>query len=95
MNPKLAAKHMEELAEDVANMDDENQEKFAALLPMMAKLFRRDAQVKCVMLMSDETHTTLVRINADEYEAHRLIVDALPKHTEVLMRGAPAQGDLH
>ncbi len=95
MNPKLAAKCMAELTEDVKYMDESAQEAFAALLPMLAKLYRRDSQTKCVLLLTNESYSTIMHINADEFEAYGLIADAMPKHSALLMRDAPDAGFLN
>ena len=89
MNKQRTAKIMAELAEDVHHMDEQAQEAFAMLLPMMAKLYRNDSKTKCVLLFSDDTHNTIMHINADQFEAYGMIVEAMPQHSALLMRDAP------
>jgi hypothetical protein len=95
MNPKLAAKFMAELTEDVKHMDEDAQTSFAALLPMLSKLYRRDSTVKGVLIFCDADSQTLIRINADEYEANGMLHTAMPLHEELLKANAPDQGRLN
>lgn len=95
MNPKLTAKYMAALTEDVKFMSEESQEAFAALLPVLSKLYRDDAQTKCVMLFANEDAQTLIRINADEFEAHGIIHNAVIFHDELLTADQPRNGRLN
>lgn len=95
MDPKLAAKFMAELTEDVKHMDEDAQTSFAALLPMLSKLYRRDSTVKGVLIFCDADSQTLIRINADEYEANGMLHTAMPLHEELLKANAPDYGRLN
>jgi hypothetical protein len=53
MDPKLAAKCMADLTEDVKHMDESAQASFASLLPLLSKLYRRDSTVKGVLIFCD------------------------------------------
>jgi hypothetical protein len=92
MNKQTVARCLADLTEDVAHMDDDAQESFARLLPVLSKLYRRDAKAKGILLLSDDTQSAVFHINADEFEAYAMIVEAMPKHTALLMRDAPESG---
>lgn len=89
------AQYMAELTDDVAHMDEQAQEAFAALLPVMAKLYRDDAKAKAVLILTDEDSQTLVRINADEYEANGMMHNALPMHEELMKADVPNLGRMN
>jgi hypothetical protein len=91
----MAAEYMASLTEDVKFMSKESQEAFAALLPLLSKLYRDDAQTKCVMLFATEDSQTLIRINADEFEAHGIIHNAVVFHDELLTADQPRNGRLN
>lgn len=95
MNKLNMAKYMAELTDDVEHMDEQAQEAFAALLPVMAKLYRNDAKVKAVLILTDDDSQTLVRINADEYEANGMMHNALPMHEELMKAHAPDHGRMN
>ena len=73
-----------ELARDTEHMSEERQECFAAMLPTLSKLYRDDAHVKAVLIVCDSDSQTLIRINADEFEANGMLHAALPFHEELL-----------
>lgn len=95
MNPKIIAQCMSALTEDVKHMSRESQEAFVALLPLMSKLYRDDSLTKCVILFSNEDAQTLIRVNADEYDAHGIIHNAVTFHTELLTADQPRDGRLN
>ena len=82
--PTHIAQCLAELAQDAEHMSPQSQEAFAALLPLLAKLYRDDARAMAVLIVSDEDKQTLIRINADEFEANGLLHGALPFHEELV-----------
>ena len=88
-NKTLVMQALMELTEDVHNMSESSQQVFAAMLPIMSKLYRDDSTSRAVLIIGDDSKHTLVRINADEYEANALLHDALPFHDEMIKADMP------
>ena len=86
---------MASLSADVAHMSEQNQEHFVDMLTQLAKLYRDDAKAKGVLLLANDEYSTIIHINADEFEAYGLVADAMPKHCELLLRDAPERGELN
>lgn len=78
------ARCLAELAEDTEHMSEGRQEAFAAMLATLSKLYRDDSNYKAILILADDEGQTIVRINADEYEAHGLLHMAIPFHDELV-----------
>jgi hypothetical protein len=77
------------LEEDAKHMDEDHREAFIALLPLLSKIYRDDAKVRGVMVLADEEGQTIVRMNANEFEAQGLLHSAIPFHDELMKAEAP------
>lgn len=89
MNTELMDACVASLEEDAAAMSQDRRDAFVALLPLLSKLYRDDATMRAVLVMADEEGQTIVRINANEYEANGLLHNALPFHEELLKASVP------
>lgn len=78
---------LRELATDTQHMSEEQQGAFVAMLPLLSKLYRVDAKCRAVLIIATEDSQTLLRINADEYEAHGILYNAVPFHESLLRAG--------
>lgn len=85
MNPQLIDACVQALEDDAKHMSEDKREAFVALLPLLSKIYRNDSKVRGVMVLADEEGQTIVRMNADEFEANGLLHSAIPFH-EALMK---------
>jgi hypothetical protein len=77
------------LEDDAKHMSEDKRMAFIALLPMLSKIYRDDAKVRGVMVLCDEEGQTIVRMNANEFEAQGMLHGAIPFHEELMKAEAP------
>lgn len=92
MNQKLLDECTRALEEDIKYMGEEQRSAFLTLLPLLSKLYRNDSKVRGVMVLADEEGQSIVRMNANEYEAHGLLHNAMPFHDELIRAAQPDHG---
>jgi len=92
MNKDIANKAVEAIAKAAQDMTTQQKEHFASVLALLATCYGKDATFGGVLILSDGAKSTLVGINANEFEVAGLVSEAHEHIINDIKAEAPEHG---